>query len=29
MVAMKTLSLLLVSLFLAVVLGEKEEGHAR
>nr|XP_023509516.1 gastric inhibitory polypeptide isoform X2 [Equus caballus] len=28
MVAMKTLSLLLVSLFLAVVLGEKEEGHA-
>ncbi|XP_004434700.1 PREDICTED: gastric inhibitory polypeptide [Ceratotherium simum simum] len=29
MVAMKTLSLLLVSLLLAVVLGEKEEGHSR
>ncbi|XP_058416738.1 gastric inhibitory polypeptide [Diceros bicornis minor] len=28
MVAMKTLSLLLVSLLLAVVLGEKEEGHS-
>ncbi|XP_077019171.1 gastric inhibitory polypeptide [Tamandua tetradactyla] len=29
MVAMKTFSLLLVSLLLAVVLGEKEESHSR
>ena len=29
MVAMKTFSLLLVSLLLALVLGEKEEGHSR
>lgn len=28
-VAMKTFSLLLVSLLLALVLGEKEEGHSR
>lgn len=29
MVAMKIFSLLLVSLLLTVVLGEKEEGHSR